>query len=375
MVQQAHPLIPREQTYVLDRKLVSIHSFDRDIKKWPFGNHFEIELPQAMRNIQSMRLLTITLPSNKYVFSSEYQNTKLSFEFIPIFGLVKTYQITISEGSYTPVQLVTEIQTKMNKVVAADGDPTYNSFRCKYNEITNNMWFGNLKDKFTLLFDTKIIYEKSCSQVDVWDHYTEWGLPAYLGYKKRKYVSEATPPNPWWSNTSGDPFGFDYEVVDGSGTEWLNNSSTDNFFINIYDLSANPQDPSGICNMNVAGSNSIYMEIEKYNSMDEIEPYSENTGGWFNNDYAGKVKSAFAKIPIVQPYSTILEGSKSFIANISHYNPPIDRINRLRFTFRYHDGRLVDFKCLPFTFTLEFNMLRDEQAKAMSVRIPSLYNT
>ena len=28
------PVIRREQTYVLDRKLVSIHSEDRDVKKW-----------------------------------------------------------------------------------------------------------------------------------------------------------------------------------------------------------------------------------------------------------------------------------------------------------------------------------------------------
>ena len=34
-VQQRRPLIPREQTYVLDRKLVSFHSYDRDVKKWP----------------------------------------------------------------------------------------------------------------------------------------------------------------------------------------------------------------------------------------------------------------------------------------------------------------------------------------------------
>ena len=82
-VQQQHPLIPREQTYVLDRKLVSVHSFDRDIKKWPNSNYFEIDLPQSLQKIQSMRLLNISLPSNQYVFSNEYQNTKLILECIP----------------------------------------------------------------------------------------------------------------------------------------------------------------------------------------------------------------------------------------------------------------------------------------------------
>ena len=43
---QTHPLIPREQTYVLDRKLISFHSIDRDISKWPEANHFEVMLPE-----------------------------------------------------------------------------------------------------------------------------------------------------------------------------------------------------------------------------------------------------------------------------------------------------------------------------------------
>ena len=30
------PLINRDQTYVLDRKLITIHSEDRDISKWKF---------------------------------------------------------------------------------------------------------------------------------------------------------------------------------------------------------------------------------------------------------------------------------------------------------------------------------------------------
>ena len=43
-VNQNNPLIDREQTYVLDRKLLTIHSEDRDYAKWPNANHFEIQL-------------------------------------------------------------------------------------------------------------------------------------------------------------------------------------------------------------------------------------------------------------------------------------------------------------------------------------------
>ena len=375
-VQQMHPLIPREQTFVLDRKLVSIHSYDRDIKKWPNSNHFEIELPEDVRNVQSMRLLNIALPSNQTIFSNEYQNTKLKVYISIRGGGTGNIIITIDEGSYTPDQLATEIETKLNKTIAASliaGSAGYNNFRCKYNAVSNTFWFGNLIDKFILKFGDKLEYTYDCTQLLVWNNYKKWGLPAYLGYKKRDYVSTMTPPNIWYTGISGDPFGFDYEAHDGSGNEWLTDASM-NSIVNLHDYSVNPLDPSGICNIDIMGEDYIYMELDKYNSMDEVEPYSENTSGWFNNDYAGKVKCAFAKIPVqCTPYSQVFDSTRAYIANISHYNPPIERIDRLRFRFRYHDGRLVDFKCLPFSFTLEFNMLRDEQLRAMVVRVPPLY--
>ena len=79
VIQTSHPIQRRAQTFTLDRKILSIHSFDRDISKWPNSNYFEIDLPEAATNIQSIRLVQIGLPSNQFVFSNEYQNTKLSF--------------------------------------------------------------------------------------------------------------------------------------------------------------------------------------------------------------------------------------------------------------------------------------------------------
>ena len=165
MVSQTHPLIPRDQTYVLERKIVSIHSYDRDIKKWPNSNHFEIELPQALTNIQSMRLLQISLPNNQYVFSDCYQNTKLQFTV----G-ASSYIIQIEEGSYTPDQLAIEITNKMN---AATGTT---EFICKYNSVTNTFWFGNTTQSFTLNFSVNIYANEKlpCNCTRVWNHYTKW---------------------------------------------------------------------------------------------------------------------------------------------------------------------------------------------------------
>ena len=69
------PLINRDQTYVLDRKLVTIHSEDRDISKWKYSNQFEIVLPETLFLVQSMRLIQCTMPCRFFVFSDDYQNT------------------------------------------------------------------------------------------------------------------------------------------------------------------------------------------------------------------------------------------------------------------------------------------------------------
>ena len=56
-----YPLIPRHPNYLLDSKIVSFHSEDRDPMKWPNPNHFEVTLPDELKNVQSIRLLDIYL--------------------------------------------------------------------------------------------------------------------------------------------------------------------------------------------------------------------------------------------------------------------------------------------------------------------------
>jgi len=368
-VQQSHPLIPREQTFVLDRKILSVHSIDRDIKKWPKANYFEVDLPETLNQVQSMRLVNISLPNQQYVFSNEYQNTKMTFTLVEGCVGEGTYTIMICEGSYTPYQLTAEIESKMNKAVKESIDLPYNAFKVHYNAVTNKICFGNTLCGFELNFDVKEEYppdpcpgyplsSRSRPQIDIYRHYKRWGLPAYLGYSKKKYVSTLTPADPP-GGAPGDPFKFDFESV-----FWLNGNGTNHYV-----------DCSQACVIDIMGDDVIYMEMEKYNTIDEIEPYSENTMGACNNDYNGKVNSAFAKIPVPCPaFSQIFDSRNAYLTNISHYQPPIERITRLRFAFRYHDGRLVDFRCVPFSFSLEFNMLKDEQLRAMYIRVPPLYN-
>jgi len=371
-----HQLISRQQTYVLDRKLVTIHSNDRDVNKWPFPNHFEIQLPEAITNVQSMRLVEACMPSNYYTFSNDIQNTKLQFAFdnvninwstsiFPaIYGILASapaFDITIDEGFYRPEQIADEIANKMNKAVTQYLEDngisyTYDKFVVTNNEVGMKMYFGNTIDSFILHFDVRMPYTlNQCEQPNAWERYTQWGLGFNLGFDKESYSS----------SESNDALTLDYNNQPASS--WLSPStspvSNSVFFIEaplVYKL---------------LGENTIYVELEKYNSMDELNPYSEQTNSLYNNDYNGVVNAAFAKIPItIIPYGQVFDSRNGFLQNLSHYDPPLERVQKLKFKFRTHSGSLIDFQDFPFNFTVEFNCLRNEVGRQYEIRVPALYS-
>ena len=379
-VNNEHQLIRRQNTFVVDRKLVTIHSEDRDIKKWPDANNFEISLPETLTNVQSMRLVEIELPANQYVFSNNHQNTKLQFYITPkpstnvlvynklLSNSNNPYTITIQEGFYTPEQIALEIQNLMNQSVetflqTTIPTATYDKFKVYYDTVGQQMWFGNTYDDFIFDLTQQIPYDISCSAIinqqqspNVWNQYTKWGLPSYLGFNKEKYTTVETDTD----------ISFNY-----NNFTWLTPDTT------ILPPLVKPhafyiKGPNTIC---MFGDSAIYMEMDKYNTIDEIVPYSEATNNMYNNDYNGTVNAAFAKIPVtVSPNSQIFDSRNAFLQNVSQYHPPIDKLRKVKFRFRYHDGRLVEFKDCNFNFTLSFNQLRDEIARDYIIRVPAEYN-
>ena len=375
-LQTSHPLIKSEQNFVLDRKLISIHSVDRDYQKWPNSNNFGVDLGEAFLNVQSMRLINFCLPSNNYTFSEYYQNTKMSFEYTDVSGVgvgtsAPWIRVTLPEGSYSPANLAAALQSIMNKAVwnglVTNGDPPGRApFVVKYNQVKNKLFIGVTEGSFKLHFDVQEIYTPTCDvNKAIFNQYTKWGLPSYLGFNKELYDCSSVDisSNSYLKNIGG--LYFDYE----DPTAWLSPT---------IDISGDNQKVCYVeapCNLDSQGEEAIYMEVDKYNSIDEIYPYSERTGHLYNNDLGHRVNGSFAKIPLVGNIFTQQSGARNTVPlNVFHSEPPIQRIDRLKFKFRYHDGRLVDFKCLPFSFTLEFNMLKDEQIRGKRVRVPPLYN-
>jgi len=353
-----HPLIERQQTFVLERKLVTIHSEDRDTCAWPNSSLFEITLPQQLTNVQSIRLIESNFPSINNVFTNANQNTKMSF-YLNDTGA--EYTITIDEGFYSPVQLANELTNKMNQAVSQD-IPGYTDFVVIYHEVNQKIWFGNKTSEFTLLFNRSENYSQSGNTYENCKVLppnelsscmgTKWGLPYYLGFNREDYNNPIA---------TTDDLNYEYKKATDFDYTWLQVSGTGYYIVAPNVIS-------------IFGETAFYMDLFKYNDMDELMPYPRRTNAATDNSYGGRVNNAFAKIPILGiPVSQYFDSRNSMLQNMSQFFPPLERLSKIKIRLRYHDGRLVDFSNSDFNFTLEFDLYRDEMARDLRLRVPAQY--
>ena len=296
-------------------RMVTFHTEDRDILKYPYENLFEVNLPSVIKNTMSIELFDITLPTFYYNISEYLQNTKLWFS-IP-FYFTYPIEITLPSGYYTYSNLCTELAKQLNDIttlelfslgVYVSPSTQYTFFSVTYSDIEIKFTFHNTQDAFILWFDKKSVYN-NCN-FDSWKMLNNWGLGYNLGFYKNVYEAALNPSSP----------SLNIYIV----------TSTKIAEIDIY--------------------NTIYMEIDTFNWIDEINPYSVSTTDFYNNDFNGNVNNAFAKL-ILSSTSRCYVPVKKFKRILPHV---VEKIGRLKFKFRYHNGILVDFKHQPFNFALKF---------------------
>ena len=393
-----HPLIDKKQNFLLDRKVVTIHSEDRDMNKYPNANEFSITLPQPVKNVQSMRLLDSVFPADLYVFANSYQNTKMKIE-INDSGLLQT--ITITDGNYNVQELCNELQNALNNQTGENG------FIVEYSTTEQKFYFANTKGvKFTFSFEDQPVYE-NCKSYNTYNKFNRWGLGWNLGFNKTNYNSSKSVENGYISSRS-------------SVTPWVTYTGIDIYWLKSEKCS------------NIRSAEIIYMEIEKYNSVDELVPDVYNTSSDYysnincidnscnticvngekknkssvtnyplsktssnhtkslknvnsclnkssQNDYGGKVNSVFAKIytrghskDAYNEFITDAEsGSHRYITTFG--NQLEERINKLTFKFRFHDGTPIDFNGKEINFSIELNQIKSDMLNDMQIR--DVYNS
>lgn len=396
-----HPLIPNSQQYILYKKYVSIHSEDRDIVKYPNSNEFEIELPEDILNIESVRLVSWTFPANYYTFSFTNSNITFIFKITnpynpAAFGLSdnlnyriyealfltqqEEYVFNIEEGFYNPEQMTKELTNKLNFTTSqriikyfieqnilypADGWNTtlkqfnetggYNRFIVVYNTLSLKLWFGNRADKFTIVNNevtlfTDVFYNSICSsETSHVPDASNWGLPGFLGLPRCNSVSTSSSSIDNISSTQEFngivvPRFYYGDVTPGDAGFWLL-PYTDFSGSEVYWVEA-------FYKINLMGEAYMYMELDGLNCIDETQPFNFSKFTQTTNQTNGIVNSSFAKMAI--PTTPLSQWFDRDSAPYKIFNPPAERLRRLRIKIRYHNGRSVNFGVFNYSFMIEF---------------------
>ena len=111
----------------------------------------------------------------------------------------------------------------------------------------------------------------------------------------------------------------------------------------------------------------IYMEVDGMNYIDEFAPWNLSNYTAHNNQTNGRVNSSFAKIAV--PATPISQWFDiNYTGPYKYWNPPAERISRLKIKFRYHNGQLVNFGQFDYSFMIEFNLLKPQQDRSYNIR-------
>jgi len=390
-----HPIQPNAQEYMSYLKYVSIHSEDRDIIKYPTSGFFEIELPEDINNVVSVRLSSWAFPSNYNTFSYDFGNIVMTFKITnpynpseysisdPLLEGVyeclfltqdTLYTVIIEEGFYTPTQMVTELTNKFNEAVTLrirdyftnqvrynellNSFLNYDRFIIVYNQVKQNIWYGNKTDGFVLTTSVQYAIAQNYNSTQcsysrfgqALPDSSSWGLPSNLGLT----ITDV----PSISIKDYSPRFYYGDVNYGDDGFWLSPSPL--IGSQVYYIDS----PYKI---NLMGPAYIYMEIDGLNNIDETSPYKNNTFTKETNETNGRVNSSFAKIPI--PTTPISQYFDKEQRPYKYFSPPADKIRRITIKLRYHNGRVVDFSTFPFSFLLEFTVLQPQiLRKGMTVK-------
>ena len=398
-----HPLITNSNQYFFEKKYISIHSQDRDLTKYPNSAEFEIELPQDYLNVASARLYQWSFPANYSVFSSLNSNIVLIYRFTNLYNpgeynnpgilanaifaalypeLNKELVITIEPGFYNPEQMAIELTNILNENVTniindfldnpensqyAEAKKlfiSYNRFKVVYNTVQQNLWFGNGADKFELVntstfYNSKRFSQALCRRSGELPDTANWGLPSYLGFDRCNVESKSTSD---FSNLNQNftqklpRFYYGDVVTEGDNGYWIYPSEKDS---QIYIINA----PFKI---NFMGYAYIYMEVDGLNCIDETSPYGISPFTIRTNETNGIVNSAFAKIAV--PTTPISQWFDVDSGPYKYFNPPAERIRKLKIKFRYHNNQLVEFGTFEYSFMLEFNLLRPQNLRGQNIQ-------
>lgn len=405
-----HPLITNSQDYALNRKYVSIHSEDRDFLKYPNPSQFEIELPEDLLNVSTVKVSDWQLPLLYNVYSILNNNLTMTFKinnpinpaiFSPssplenaIFAALNSnvnnnYTVTIQIGTYSGIQLAFELTNRFNEVVtnfiveyfnnngysslvASFLTNGYAEFLMEFNLVSQNMWFGNKSSGFVLTnssqlpFDYSVPSSKNCDPCKTSPSTIYSKLPKSAAVDPTECYRKNLPN----SYVCGLP---SYLGLTRCDMESKEADSVKFYYSNPVSTWLTPTYPGTKVHLVVAPKRCIltapvyiYLEIEGLNCIDETSPFNISKFTLTTNETNGVVNSALAKLYVPPSNNSWYDKAPTY----KIFMPPAERIRKLRLKFRYHDGQLVDFDGLPYSILLEFTLFTPQQVRKQNVYNP-----
>lgn len=364
----------------------------------------------------------LDLSMNNHIFTAEINEGCYDKPDMIINEIMRQMNFVVeNEIKKSPIYIAWQNHTYPNGIVNYVDTVIYERFHVNYNQLSHKIEIYNEGDNFRLLFDKDIEYiieenQHSINKNVLFKNNRKETLAEYMGFKKEIYtgipktvtLSEPRPHRQKYFWNSLDP-----------------GPTCDFSFNRIFSVNANYKLRYWIFN-------SIYMEFDGVNSIDELEPFIDismdlqnidplicsntkwrnlqnlkrvygsgikkdgnncptNTEDPNSNFYNvdpkslrkqlheqngnGRQNSVFAKIPLVTNSISSINyvNQNDSLFNGMIYQPPIEEIKKCKFRFRYHNGYLVNFSNNDFDFTLQFTYL-EKSSQNKQYQVQKLYN-
>lgn len=96
--------------------VILVDSTMRDIDAYPTASSYRITLPQTLKDVQRVRLLSAEIPVSFYVFRASKNNTTLHIGVYNASGTVPsaTKSVTIPDGNYSTTTFCSELKDALN---------------------------------------------------------------------------------------------------------------------------------------------------------------------------------------------------------------------------------------------------------------------
>ena len=362
-----YPLIPNQNTYFVQEKLIYINSEDRNVKKYPKSSSFEILLPTDIVNVASVQLKNWMMPSIFNTFSKKNNNLELEFtlktvdygnqiteenvvssEFLGYMDAISNtkFIINITPGDYDAIELANEVQNRMNVAVSLKLSTEYTFFKVVWNKVAKKFWFINTMHSFELNNDSLLypannligdIFNPCCNE-KLYPSFSYYGLPAYLGFRSvldQSIICQDKSELSLMYNSYAllPDLMIKQNVVNGMPINV-------NFIIPLYSYT-------------LIKTPEVFLDVQSFNCVDETKPYSDNRFTQTTNQGNGNMNSFLGKIPIIPTSNSFSSssGGGDYQA-AANFNPPLEKVRKFSIAMKYHDGSLVDFGFNNWSITL-----------------------